>query len=355
MFGSTAVLMSPAAFIRRPLAWLRAISHYRGTHTYSPNFGFDLCVDRSTPAERAELDLSSMEMWCNGAETVREYTRDRFLDAFAVAGIRPESYTPGYGLAESTVLVSATAAAARPGRVLWAQADALERDRIVLCEEREEGARPLVCDGIPAQGYDVRIVDPSTATEVGSDRIGEVWLRGPSVCAGYWHRPAETEAVFGGRLAGDDGGPYLRTGDLGFMYEGELVICGRSKDLIVVNGRNIHPQDVELTAELAHDAIRLGGSAAFAIEDKSSEALVVVAEVDGEPDAHTVSAAILSAVLRDFELRVADVLLVGPRQVPKTSSGKKQRSAARELWLEARDLPGAHPPAPALQGDPSSG
>jgi acyl-CoA synthetase (AMP-forming)/AMP-acid ligase II len=348
--GCTSVLMPPSAFIRRPLSWLRAIDRYRGTHGYSPNFGYDLCVDRSTPAERAGLDLSSMRVWVNGAETVRERTRNRFVDAFAVAGVRPDSHTPAYGLAESTVLVSAVTAG--PGRVLWANAEALEQDRVVLGEEDDPETRPLCSVGTLAPSYEVRIVDPVTAAAVEADRIGEVWLRGPSVCGGYWRRAEETAAAFGACLDGDDGGPYLRTGDLGFLDDGQVVICGRLKDLIVVHGRNIHPQDVELTAELAHDAVRLGGSAAFAIEDKAGEALVVVAEVDGEPDAHAVSAAILSAVLRDFELRVADVLLVAPRQVPKTSSGKKQRSAARELWLEARDLPAAHPPAPALQGDP---
>jgi acyl-CoA synthetase (AMP-forming)/AMP-acid ligase II len=166
--------------------------------------------------------------------------------------------------------------------------------------------------------------------------VAEVWIAGPSVCKGYWRRPEETELFFGARIAGESGGPYLRTGDLGFMHEDQLIICGRAKDLVVIHGRNIHPQDVEQTAESAHPAIRVGAAAAFAIETDAGEALVIIAEVDGEPDTAEVTVAISAAVLREFELHVADVLLLGPQQTPKTTSGKKQRAASRELWSKAR-------------------
>jgi long-chain fatty acid adenylase/transferase FadD26 len=335
-FGCLSVLMPPAAFIRRPLVWLQAIDRYRGTHTYSPNFGYDLCVDRSTPDERAALDLSSMRVFINGAEPVRAPTRERFMEAFSVSGLRPEAYTPAYGLAEATVLVTATPTDSS-GLVVWVDAASLERDEVVLCKPGDPGARSICGDGVPGPSHEVAIVDPATATTVTPGRVGEVWLRGPSVCSGYWRRPAETEESFGARIAADDGGPWLRTGDLGFLHEGELVICGRAKDLIVVNGRNIHPQDIEFSAELAHAAVRLGGSAAFAVENEGrSELAVIVAEVDGEPETDEVAQAIKSAVWRDFEVELADVLLVGPQQVPKTSSGKKQRSASRRLWREAR-------------------
>jgi acyl-CoA synthetase (AMP-forming)/AMP-acid ligase II len=159
------------------------------------------------------------------------------------------------------------------------------------------------------------------------------------VCRGYWQRPEETEETFGARIQGDDGGPWLRTGDLGFMHGPELVLCGRAKDLIIIHGRNIHPQDLEFTAEHAHPAVRLGGCAAFPVQGDGGDAAVVVAEVDGEPDPEEVGTAIKTAVWRTFEVEVADVLLVGPQQVPKTSSGKKQRKASRELWREARQSP----------------
>lgn len=334
-FGCTSVLMPPAAFIRRPLSWLKAIDRYRGTHGYSPNFGYDLCVDRTTPEERAQLDLSTMRVWLNGAETVRDSTRDRFLEALAVAGVRSQAHTPAYGLAESTVLVTATPADSS-GFVLWVDASALEHDDVVLVSEAASGARPLCGDGVPGPGYEVRIVDPMSGAPALPGRVAEVWLAGPSVCQGYWHRPEETDEVFGARIAGESGGPFLRTGDLGFMHDGELFICGRAKDLIVVHGRNIHPQDVELTAEFAHPAVRVGAAASFAIEQDGGEALVIVVEVDGRPDEAVVRAAIAAAVLRDFELHVADVLLLEPQQTPKTTSGKKQRGASRALWSKAR-------------------
>ena len=334
-FGHLSVLMPPVAFIRRPMTWLRAIDRYRGTHTYSPNFGYDLCVDRSSPEERAELDLSSMQFFINGAEPIRRRTRDRFLEAFAPAGLPPGSHTPGYGLAESSVLVSATPD--HPGDVIWLDAKALEHHDVILRDEGDEGVRELCVVGIMGPGYDARIVDPVTLEVLPAGRVGELCLRGPSVCPGYWNREDETAYAFGVTIAGDDDGPYLRTGDLAFFHEGELVICGREKDLIVMRGRNLYPQDIELTAELSHEAVRDGGSAAFTLDGDLGETLGIVAEVDGEPDADAVSRAIKEAVLREFEVHVADVLLVPPYKVPKTSSGKKQRSATRRLWAEARE------------------
>ncbi|HKO25824.1 MAG TPA: fatty acyl-AMP ligase, partial [Solirubrobacteraceae bacterium] len=263
-FGCTSVLMPPGAFIRRPLVWLQAIDRYRGTHGYSPNFGYDLCVDRSTPEEREALDLSSMRVFVNGAEPVRELTGQRFLEAFASSGLRAEAYAPAYGLAEASVLVTATPTDSS-GLVLWADTAALERDEVVLTDPGDPGARSICGDGVTGPEHEIAIVDPATRTRVSPGRVGEVWLRGPSVCLGYWHRPMETEATFGAVLAGEQGPTWLRTGDLGFMHDGELVLCGRAKDLIVVRGRNIHPQDLEFSAEQSHRAVRLGGSAAFAI------------------------------------------------------------------------------------------
>jgi len=336
-FGMLCVIMPPTAFIRRPMTWLRALDRYHGTHTSSPNFGYDLCVDRSTPEERASLDLSHAQVFINGAEPVRRRTRDRFLEAFAVAGFPPGAYAPGYGLAEATVVVS-TARPGDPGAVLWVDADALEQHRIVLRKDGEPGVRELCTDGVVSRSYDVRIVDPDTGTECEQGQVGELWLSGASVSPGYWRREQETRETFGGRLP-DGSGPYLRTGDLAFLHEGELVICGRAKDLIVFNGRNLYPQDIELTAELAHEAVRLGGSAAFAVQDEAGaemETLALVCEVDGEPDEQAVVAAIKAAVQREFEVHVSSVLLVPAYAVPKTSSGKKQRAASRRLWMASR-------------------
>lgn len=332
--GITSVLMPPSAFIRRPLTWLRAIDHYRGTHGYSPNFGYDLCVDRSTPEERAEIDLSSARCLINGAEPVRRRTRDRFIEAFGPSGFRPSAHVPAYGLAESSVLVSATSLTA-PGSVFYVEAEALERNEVVFGDGPEAGVRELVACGRLGAGYEGVIVDPDDRTVLPTDRVGELWLRGPSVCAGYWKRPEASESVFGATTTAGDG-PYLRTGDLAFFHDGELVICGRLKDLIIINGRNLHPQDLELSVELSHEAVRSGGTAAFPIDEQDAEVVVVLAEVDGTPDEAEVGEAIRSAIRREFEVTVSDVLLVPPYTVPKTSSGKKQRGAARELWAKAR-------------------
>ena len=335
-FGMLSVLMPPVAFIRRPMSWLRAVDRYRGTHGYSPNFGYDLCVDRSSAEERAELDLTSARCFINGAEPVRRRTRDRFLDAFEPSGFSPTAISAGYGLAESSVLVTATPQDSS-GLVVWVDGKALEQNEVVLRDEGDDGVRELCADGVLGPGYDARVVNPSTFEELPSDRVGELCLRGPSVCPGYWNREAETREAFGVTIDGDSDGPYLRTGDLAFFHEDELVICGRAKDLIVMRGRNLYPQDIELTAELAHEAVRDGGSAAFTIDDDMGETLAVVAEVDGDPDVAEVSSAIKEAVLREFEVHVADVLLVAPYRVPKTSSGKKQRNATRRLWADAKE------------------
>ena len=332
--GMTSVLMPPSAFIRRPVTWMQAIATYRGTHGYSPNFGYDLCVDRTTEEIRAGLDLSSARVLINGAEPVRRRTRDRFLEAFAISGLAPQAHAPAYGLAESSVLVSVTPPDTA-GQVFWVDGAALERDQIVFCEPGTANARELCGDGVVGSGYDVRIVDPITGKELPPGQVGELWIAGPSVCPGYWRRPDATEEAFGGRLP-DTEARYLRTGDLAFIQDGEIVVCGRKKDVVVIHGRNLYPQDIEFAVEVAHEAVHLGGSAAFSVEADGEESLVVVAEVVGEPDEDEVLAAIRSSILAEFELRVHDILLVAPYTIPKTSSGKKQRTATRELWREAR-------------------
>ena len=334
-FGVPSVLMPPGEFVRRPMAWMRALSDWHGTHGFSPNFGYDLCVDRSTPQDRAALDLSAVRCLVNGAEPVRNITRDRFVEAFEPAGLRPEAHRPAYGLAEATVLVSC-ATAEKANTVLSVEAAALEQNEVRFVDEGSPRARSLVGDGVVGSGYEVRIVDPAGCEALGPGQVGELWIGGPSVSPGYWSRAEATQEVFGGVIAGEGGRTYLRTGDLAFFHEDQLVICGRAKDLIVIHGRNIHPHDVELTAELAHDAARIGAAAAFSIDDGGTEALVIVVEVDGQPDEAPIVEAIRTAVLREFEIHVADVLLVQPREIPKTSSGKKQRSMTRQLWQEAR-------------------
>jgi acyl-CoA synthetase (AMP-forming)/AMP-acid ligase II len=335
-FGVCSVLMPPIAFLRRPMHWLRAIERYRGTDAFSPNFGYDLLVDRTSPEERATLDLSSMRSWVNGGEPVRSRTHDRFIQAFAVSGVKPVSWRPGYGLAEATVYVSSTPID-DPGLVVWVDAKALEEDRVALAAPNAPDARPLCSGGIVEPSYEAAIVDHRTKQRLASLCIGELWLRGPSVSPGYWKGEQETIDTFGATIAGDSDRPWLRTGDLAFFHGDQVVPCGRLKDVIVIAGRNLYPQDIELTAESAHDAIRPGGVAAFSIDDDGSEAIALLVEVN-DPDDETVAAhvsgAVRRAIMSEYRARMVGIRFLGPRGVPKTSSGKVQRTASREIYLQ---------------------
>jgi acyl-CoA synthetase (AMP-forming)/AMP-acid ligase II/acyl carrier protein len=336
--GGRAVLLSPVSFLQRPLRWLAAISRYRATTSGGPNFAYDLCARRIAESERAQLDLSSWEVAFNGAEPIRAETLARFSEAFHGAGFRPRSFLPCYGLAEATLLVAGGAPEAAPV-VAELDAAALERGRARFSEPKEEPTKSwrLVGCGRPAGGLTVVIADPATGERCAPDRIGEIWVAGPGVAAGYWGRPQATAETFAARLAGEPAaGPFLRTGDLGFLARGELWIAGRRKDLIILRGRNLYPQDVERTAELVHPALRPGCGAAFAIERDGEERLVVVWELDrrhaGE-DAGALAEAVRRAVGEEFEVAVEEVLLVAPGCVPKTSSGKIQRQACRAAYL----------------------
>jgi len=319
--GGRCVLMSPWAFLQRPARWLEAISRYRATTSGGPNFAYDLCVRRVRPEQRAALDLSSWEVAFNGAEPVRRATLDRFAEAFAPAGFRREAFVPCYGLAEATLLVTAGRAAEASDRLDGSDRSVGLSDRLVVS-----------CGALP-EGEEVRIVDPETGREAAPGAVGEIWVAGPSVAAGYWNRPAETRETFGAMIGGD--GPFLRTGDLGFARQGELFVTGRIKDLIILRGRNHYPQDLELTAERAHAALRPGGSAAFAVDGEDEELLVLAAEIERRSSApvEEVAEAVRRAVAEEHEARVHEVVLLQPGSLPRTSSGKVQRHRARAAWL----------------------
>ncbi len=329
--GFQAVMMSPLDFLSRPLRWLQALSRYGGTVSGGPNFAFDLCVRKSTPEERAALDLRSWRVAFSGAEPIRPETMDRFCEAFAVAGFRREAFYPCYGLAEATLLVSG-GEPSEPPLLESFDAAALERGQV---ERRAEGGRALVSCGRTREGLEVLIVDPEQRTRCAPGRIGELWVAGGSVAGGYWDRPEETERQFQARLA-DGSGPYLRTGDLGFFQGPELFIAGRLKDLLIIRGRNHYPQDLEYTVERSHPALRPGCCAAFSVEVEGEERLVVAQEVDlrKAPDLEEVGAAIRRAVQEAHELHVHVAVLLKPGTIPKTTSGKIQRHASRRGFLE---------------------
>ncbi|WP_437729976.1 MupA/Atu3671 family FMN-dependent luciferase-like monooxygenase [Sorangium sp. So ce1335] len=332
--GFSCTLMSPLAFLQQPLRWLRAISRFRATTSGGPNFAYELCVRKIRPEDRASLDLSSWNVAFNGAEPVRSATLDRFAEAFAPCGFDRASFYPCYGLAESTLIVSG--AESRRAPVTRAvSAAALGAGEAREAREVREGdgpARPLVSSGQPALDQRILVVDPATGAPLPAGKVGEIWTTSPSVALGYWGRAEETARAFGARLASGEG-PFLRTGDLGFVLDGELFITGRSKDVIILRGRNHYPQDIEQTVEAAHPAVRAGCVAAFALEVDGAERLGVAAEIDpgragGDPGA--VGRAIQQAIAGEHGLQVHVLALLPPQGIPKTSSGKIQRRATAQ-------------------------
>ena len=359
--GIPCVLLSPGRFLEQPLRWLRAVSEHRATVSGAPNFAFDLCVERIPPERRAGLDLSCWSLAFNGAEPVRAETLDRFATAFAPHGFRREAFYPAFGLAEATLFVSGGSKSALPMTSALDTA-ALERGRVV--EEKDPPAgrdertaaratRVLVGCGRTLDGQRIEIVRPEDRTLCARGEVGEIWISGPGVAAGYWGRPEDTSQTFGAHLAGSNGvdmgtgaperaqtGPFLRTGDLGFLKGSELFVTGRLKDLIIVRGLNHYPQDLERTAEAAHPALRAGCSAAFVVAT-DGERLIVAAEAgttrrDGASGAlggPEIAGAIREAIAEEHELLVDTVLLLKPGSIPKTSSGKIRRHACREGYL----------------------
>lgn len=338
--GCPAIHLSPSDFLRRPLRWLQALSRYGGTVSTAPNFAYDLCVRKTSPAERRELDLRRWTIAMNGAEPVRAETCDRFAAAFASCGFRPDAFVPCYGLAEATLMVSGGPAGAPPARRILDGA-ALGRHAVREVAPGAPDARTIVGCGHAVPESAIAVVHPETLTECDADEVGELWVTGPCVAAGYWRQPPDTEATFRACLASRPGRTFLRTGDLGFVRDGVVFVTGRMKDLIVVRGRNHYPQDIEHTAERAHAALRPGCGAAFALDDGNEERLVIVHEMRPVTDAlpADVARAIRDAVARVHQLHADVVALLPPRTIPKTSSGKIRRRETRAAFEAGRLQP----------------
>ncbi|NOK20220.1 MupA/Atu3671 family FMN-dependent luciferase-like monooxygenase [Corallococcus carmarthensis] len=331
--GFECTLMSPIAFLQRPLRWLEAISHFRGTASGGPNFAFELCVREAKDADLTRLDLSSWNLAFNGAEPVRHETMERFVQVFEPCGFRREALYPCYGLAETTLIVTG---GTKGTRYVHGHYDAASLERgTALPASEGAGTRGLVSSGRGSPDQRLLIVDPESRQERAPGAVGEIWVAGPSVAGGYWNRPEETAHAFDGRLANGEG-PFLRTGDLGFVSgDGELFITGRLKDLLIIRGRNLYPNDLELTVEQAHRAVRPGCTAAFRVEVDGEERLALAAEVDVREDfdANAVVSALRAALAQEHEVNAHAVLLLQARSIPKTSSGKIQRHATREAYL----------------------
>ncbi len=335
---SRLILISPTAFIGDPLGWLRLISHYRAYSTVAPNFAYDLCVRRATPELCAGLDLRAWQYAMNGSEPVYAATMERFSCTFAPYGFQAQAFAPIYGLAEATILVSVKAGAYLPTVCAFDSAG-LECGEVQPAAPAAAQGRRLVGCGPVIPGLEAVIAQPETGERAAPNQVGEIWLAGPGVAQGYWNQPEATAHTFCAFLA-DGGGPFLRTGDLGFIHHGELFIAGRLKDMIIVRGQNHYPHDIEATAADCHPALRPGGGAAFSVEVNEQERLVILHEVQAASRASLDGAAVMQAIRRavtaQHGLAVYAIVLLPPKSLPKTTSGKLQRFACRAAFLENR-------------------
>jgi acyl-CoA synthetase (AMP-forming)/AMP-acid ligase II len=335
--GSLCVLLPPAAFIQRPLLWLRAIGEYRAEVAVAPNFGFDLCVERYRAEQMAGVDLSCWKLALNGAEPVHAATLRRFAETFAPHGFAADAFYPAYGMAEATVLIAAgrrgAGVALRPLSRAGLQRHQVEPPRDAGDEQLAVGC------GRALSGERIAIVAPESRERLGADRIGEIWVAGPNVSRGYWRNRAATGEAFGAAITGGAGAAWLRTGDLGFLdADGELFITGRIKEVVIIRGANHYPQDIEETVQRCHPGLRRHGGAAFAIGGGDMpERLVVVQEVERTERRHIAADEIIGqireAVAGRHEIVPFEITLLRPGALPKTTSGKIQRTLAKELWL----------------------
>jgi acyl-CoA synthetase (AMP-forming)/AMP-acid ligase II len=335
--GALCVLMAPVSFMQRPLSWLRAIHDYRAEVASGPNFAFDLCVRRHRPEEIHGIDLSCWKVAINGAEPVRANTIARFASTFAAYGFDANSIQPAYGMAEATLLISTGRRGAGPV-IRKVSRDALQRNRSVVPIQGGD-AQMLVGCGRQLRGERLAIVDPETRMPLAPGLAGEVWVAGPHVAGGYWRNPGATAAVFKVQTATDEAPCWLRTGDLGFLDEdGELYISGRIKDVIIIRGINHYPQDIEETVQDCHPALRHDGGAAFGAPDQNDEeGLVIVQEVERtfrrQIAVEEIIASIREAIVREHEIAPRDIVLIRSGSLPKTTSGKVQRSLTRQMFL----------------------
>ncbi|MCC6580731.1 MAG: aminotransferase class I/II-fold pyridoxal phosphate-dependent enzyme [Phycisphaeraceae bacterium] len=333
--GRPLVLMSPVTFLQDPFRWLWAITRFRGTTSGGPNFAYDLCVRKITPEQRRQLDLSSWSVAFTGAEPVRADTLDRFAETFAPCGFRREAFFPCYGLAEATLMVAGGYKSHPPvirgyDRVELGRHHAIRRD--------DDDAQRLVGSGQNLPDQRIAIVDPQTCRPLPDGQVGEIWVHGPSIAQGYWNRTEETHAVFHARLADENSGndlDFLRTGDLGFLDQGELFVTGRLRDLIIIRGRNLYPQDIERTVQQAHPAIRPESVAAFTCDGETEEQLAIVAEVERRREGGyaDVFEAVARHVLAEHGVAARDIVLIKPGSMLRTTSGKVQRQACRQMWI----------------------
>ncbi len=335
--GFHCVFMAPATFAQKPIRWLQAISDYKGTHSAAPNFAYDLCANSITEENSKGLDLKNWMATVNGAEPVRAVTIDRFTQAFERFGFRRQTLCPCYGLAEATLMVTFVSPAADAVNC-WLDTKALAVNRIKETTPDDPCGRVFVGCGRPPQDTSVVVVNPQSFAICPDDEIGEIWVRGATVAAGYWHKASETEITFGGCLVDTEEGNWLRTGDLGFLRWGELFLVGRLKEMIIIRGQNHYPQDIELTVQGSHCALQADGVAAFSVEIEGEERLTVVQEVKRTAlrniSPEEICECVQGAIHREHGIFLHQLCLVKPTTVSKTSSGKIMRGVMRQRFMD---------------------
>ncbi len=328
--GATSVLMSPNAFLDNPMCWLQTITDYKGKTSGGPNFAYEICIRQIKPEDRTSLDLSSWTVAFNGSEPIHSRTIEEFTQIFSPFGFRKEAFCPCYGIGEATMFIAGSSPKAPPVS-LRVEKGAWERGYVVRAKANGIPTETIVSNGLPAEGERVIIVDPDTRQLCPPDRLGEIWVSGPNVAEGYWNRPAETDQTFRGVLGESNEGPFLRTGDLGFINNGELFVSG---DVIIIDGSNHYPQDIEGTVAGSHPSLKAGCGAAFTVNIEGEERLVIVQEVDPGSDFDQIISNINHEVGNQSRVLPQLIVLIEPGTIPRASNGKVQRRTCRTGFME---------------------
>ncbi|MEO1427758.1 MAG: fatty acyl-AMP ligase [Cyanobacteria bacterium J06633_8] len=334
--GIHCVFMPPTAFLQKPIRWLQAISRYKATTSGGPNFAYDFCIQKIKPEQLEALDLSSWEVAFSGAEPVRAKTIEHFTETFAKCGFRKEAFYPCYGMAETTLFVSGGLKSEEP-IIRTVNGTELSQNRVVFTDKSRVDSQEFVSCGCTWMEQKIAIVNPETLVECNHGEVGEIWVSGAHIARGYWRKPELSEKTFNAYIADTVKGPFLRTGDLGFLQNGELFITGRIKDVIIIRGQNHYPQDIELTVENSHIALKPGSGAAFTVEVNNQERLVIVQEVERsylrKVNIDEVVAKISEVISIQHGLQIYAAVLIKTGSIPKTSSGKIQRYACKNAFL----------------------
>lgn len=331
------IILTPELFSSNPMSWLRAISRHHVTTSGAPNFALDLCASLATAEEKANLDLSSWRIVANGAEPVRASTLEKFTQAFSGSGFNPAAMTAVYGLTEAP-MVSFFDRQSGKSKITISR-NASHDNRVTVLATGDPDGLDVVSCGISVPSTKIAIVDPLKLVRCSDDQIGEIWVSGPIVSHGYWKKPVETENIFRARLSDTGDGPFLRTGDLGFLHDGNLFITGRYKDMIILYGRNYYPTDIEVISEKAHPDIQQGTSAAFSISINGEEKVVIILEHRKDvlnPNVEEIARAVRLSIAREMHLPVEAVVIAPPGSIPRTGIGKVQRFKCRDAYLSGK-------------------